>query len=109
MGNNVNTLPSIDSNSISIRWLTFSPTRDNEIDAKKLKIEKGGYVPEVGKEAKDTYIIVENDVWHRCVKVDPKKLRKMQGATIKSAEKIKTCERRLEQKYHKNKKDSINR
>lgn len=107
MGNNVNTIPSIDNSSISIRWLTFSPTKDNEIDAKKLKIGKGGYVPEVGKEAKNTYIIVKNDVWDRYVKVDSKKLRKIPGATIKSEEKRKACEKRLEQKYTK--KDSINR
>lgn len=107
MGNNVNTLSSIDSNSISIRWLTFSPTRDNEIDAKKLKIGDGRYVPEVGKETENTYIIVKNDVWDRYVKVDSRKLKKIQGATINSEEKRKACERRLEQKYHK--KDSINR
>lgn len=36
MGNNVNTLPSSDVDSLSIRWITFA-TRDKEnvIDAKK--------------------------------------------------------------------------
>ena len=37
MGNNVNTLPSSDVDSFSIRWITFA-TRDKEnvIDAKKM-------------------------------------------------------------------------
>ncbi len=106
MGNNVTTLPSTNSNRISIRWLTFSPTINNEIDAKKLKVEKNGYVPQLGKKVENTYIIVKNDVWDRCVK-SGNKLKRIAGATIKSEEKIKACEKRLAQKYHQ--KDSINR
>lgn len=107
MGNNVNTIPSIDNNSISIRWLTFSSTRENEIDAKKLKIGKDGYVPKVGKKVEPTYIIEKNDVWDRYIKVDEKKLKKIPGSTIKSEEKIKNFEKRRSQKYKQ--KDSFNR
>lgn len=107
MGNNVNTIPSIDNNSISIRWLTFSSTKENKIDAKKLKIGKDGYVPKVGKKVEPTYIIEKNDVWDRYIKVDEKKLKKVPGSTIKSEEKIKNFEKRRSQKYKQ--KDSFNR
>ena len=107
MAINVNTLPSNDSNSISIRWLTFRPAKD-KINAKKLKIEKDGYIPELGK-AKDTYIVENNDIWLRCIKV-ANKLKKIPRATIKSEEKISNCEKRMVEKYkNKTSKASINR
>ena len=55
MGNNVSTLPSSDVNKISINWVIFNP-KEKEIDAKKLKIGKGAYVPEV-EDVQNTYII----------------------------------------------------
>lgn len=102
MAKNLNTLPSANSNKFSIRWLKFSPTKENEINAKKLKIGKDGYVPKLNGEAKDTYIIKQNDVWCRCVR-ESNKLKKIPGATIKSDEKIKNCKERMSQKYDKNK------
>ena len=76
MGNNVNTLPSSDVDSLSIRWITFA-TRDKEnvIDAKKMVKGRDAYIPEVGK-VQSTYIIEKNNIWMRCVKV-ANKLRKM--------------------------------
>lgn len=106
MGNNVNTKPST-NNRMFIRWLIFSPTRENEINAKKLKSGKEGYVPNVDKEVGNTYIIENNNVWDRHVKVDSKKVRKIPGATITSKEKIKDCERRRDEKYHQ--RNSISR
>lgn len=107
MGNNVNTIPSIDNNSSSTRWLTFSLTKENKIDAKKLKRGKDGYVPKVGKKVEPTYIIEKNDVWDRYIKVDETKLKKIPGSTIKSEEKIKNFEKRISQKYKQ--KESFNR
>lgn len=98
MGNNVNTLPSSDVDSFSIRWITFS-TRDKEniIDAKKMVKGRNAYIPEVGK-AQSTYIIEKNNIWMRCVKV-ANKLRKINGANIKSDEKIKGLETKMNKKY----------
>ena len=102
MGNNENTLPSSDVDSFSIRWITFT-TRDKEnvIDAKKMVKGRNAYIPEVGK-AQSTYIIEKNNIWMRCVKV-ANKLRKINGANIKSDEQIKRLEARRNKKYeHKN-------
>ncbi|MBP3502103.1 MAG: hypothetical protein J6K42_01290 [Clostridia bacterium] len=107
MGKNVNTKPSIDNNSISIRWLTFWPTRDNQIGAKKLKIGKDGYTPKVGKKVEPTYIIEKNNVLERYIKVDEKKLKKIPGATIKSEKNIKHLKKIISQKYSQ--KDSFSR
>ena len=98
MGNNVNTLPSNDVDSFSIRWITFA-TRDKEnvIDAKKMVKGRNAYIPEVGK-VQSTYIIEKNNIWMRCVKV-ANKLRKVNGANIKSDEKIKRLETRMNKKY----------
>ena len=98
MGNNVNTLPSNDVDSFSIRWITFA-TRDKEnvIDAKKMMKGKNAYIPDVGK-VQNTYIVEKNNIWMRCVKV-ANKLRKVNGANIKSDEKIKRLETRMNKKY----------
>ena len=98
MGNNVNTLPSNDVDSFSIRWITFA-TRDKEnvIDAKKMVKGRDAYIPEVGK-VQSTYIIEKNNIWMRCIKV-ANKLRRINGANIKSDEKIKRLETRMNKKY----------
>ena len=43
-------------------------------------------------------IIEKNNIWMRCVKV-ANKLRKVNGANIKSDEKIKRLETRMNKKY----------
>lgn len=98
MGNNVNTLPSSDVDSFSIRWITFA-TRDKEnvIDAKKMVKGRDAYIPEVGK-VQSTYIIEKNNIWMRCIKA-ANKLRRINGANIKSDEKIKRLETRMNKKY----------
>lgn len=98
MGNNVNTLPSNDVDSFSIRWITFA-TRDKEnvIDAKKMMKGKNAYIPDVGK-VQNTYIVEKNNIWMRCIKV-ANKLRKINGANIKSDEKVKRLETRIDKKY----------
>ena len=55
MENNVNTLPSKENNRISINWMIFNP-KEKEIDAKKLKIGKGAYIPKI-ENVEKTYII----------------------------------------------------
>ena len=89
MGNNVNTLPSNDVDSFSIRWITFA-TRDKEnvIDAKKMMKGKNAYIPDVGK-VQNTYIVEKNNIWMRCIKVakklkariDKKYAQKSQGVS----------------------------
>ena len=98
MGNNVNTLPSNDVDSFSIRWITFA-TRDKEnvIDAKKMMKGKNAYIPDVGK-VQNTYIVEKNNIWMRCIKL-ANKLRKINGANIKSNEKVKRLETRMNKKY----------
>jgi len=98
MGNNVNTLPSNDVDSFSIRWITFA-TRDKEnvIDAKKMMKGKNAYIPDVGK-VQNTYIVEKNNIWMRCIKV-ANKLRKINGANIKSDEKVKRLKARIDKKY----------
>lgn len=98
MGINVNTQPSVDTNSISIRWITFcSKEKENTIEAKKMKIGKGAYVPEVGKVHND-YIVEKNNKWMRCIKSD-NKLKRVRGADIEDEEKIKSLEDAMERKY----------
>ena len=96
MGNNVSTLPSSDVNKISINWIIFNP-KEKEIDAKKLKIGKGAYVPEV-EDVQNTYIIEKDNVWMRCVKV-ANKLRNVKNATIQSEEKIRRLKEKMAKKY----------
>ena len=75
MGNNVNTLPSSDVDSLSIRWITFA-TRDKEnvIDAKKMVKGRDAYIPEVGFSIgfeRIFSILMENgiDVEHKSKKI----------------------------------------
>lgn len=58
---------------------------------------RDAYIPEVGK-VQSTYIIEKNNIWMRCIKV-ANKLRRINGANIKSDEKIKRLETRMNKKY----------
>ena len=109
MGTNVNTIPSSNNMDYSIRWVSFE-SNQNEIDAKKLKIEGKGKLPNVGKVG-TTYIVEKNGLWERCIK-QADKLRRIAGATIKDKAKAKRCKERIEAKYEKElsaeeKRDSI--
>lgn len=102
MGNNVSTLPSSDVNKISINWVIFNP-KEKEIDAKKLKIGKGAYVPEV-EDVQNTYIIEKDNVWMRCFKIaNTNKLKKV--SNVKEGE-IDALNARKARKY-KSKGESI--
>lgn len=110
MGNNVNTIPSADNNmNYSIRWISFQSLQ-NTIDAQIPKNGKAGKSLKVSK-SEPTYIIVENDVWNRYVKVDSKKLRRLKGAEITDEIKKKRLQEKLDRKYYqeKNSDDSYNR
>lgn len=96
MGTNVNTIPSSNNMDYSIRWVSFE-SNQNEIDAKKLKVEGKGKLPNVGKVG-TVYIVEKEGVWERCVK-HADKLRRIAGATIKNKAKAKRCKERIEAKY----------
>lgn len=98
MGTNVNTIPSSNNMEYSIRWVSFE-SNQNEIDAKKLKVEGRGKLPNVGKVG-TTYIIEKDNVWERCIK-HADKLRRIAGATIKDKVKARKCKERIEAKYNK--------
>ena len=73
MENNVNTLPSKENNRISINWMIFNP-KEKEIDAKKLKIGKGAYIPKI-ENVEKTYIIEKISIkcfWTRNSRTDRK-------------------------------------
>lgn len=91
MENNVNTLPSKENNRISINWMIFNP---KEIDAKKLKIGKGAYIPKI-ENVEKTYIIEKNNVWMRCAKI-ANKLKRI--STVGSEEKINKFKERMARK-----------
>lgn len=98
MGTNVNTIPSSDDMGYSIRWVSFE-SNQKEIDAKKLKVEGKGKLPNVGKVG-TTYIVEKNGLWERCIK-QADKLRRIAGATVKDKAKAKRFSERLERKYNK--------
>ncbi len=93
MENNVNTLPSKENNRISINWMIFNP-KEKEIDAKKLKIGKGAYIPKI-ENVERTYIIEKNNVWMRCAKI-ANKLKRI--STVGSEEKINKFKGRMARK-----------
>ena len=92
MENNVNTLPSKANNRISINWMIFNP-KEKEIDAKKLKIGKGAYIPKI-ENVEKTYII-EKNMWMRCAKI-ANKLKRI--STVGSEEKINKFKERMARK-----------
>lgn len=98
MGTNVNTIPSSDDMGYSIRWVSFE-SNQKSIDAKKLKVEGKGKLPNVGKVG-TTYIVEKDSVWERCIK-QADKLRRIAGATVKNRAKAKRFSERLERKYSK--------
>lgn len=91
MENNVNTLPSKENNRISINWMIFNP-KEKEIDAKKLNIGKGAYIPKI-ENVEKTYIIEKNNVWMRCAKI-ANKLKRI--STVGSEGKIEMFKKRME-------------
>lgn len=90
------TMQSSEKNKISINWLVFNP-KEKEINAKKLNIGKGAYIPKV-ENVEKTYIIEKNSVWMRCVRT-ANKLKRI--STIKSEEKIENLKKRMERKQQR--------
>ena len=73
--------------------MIFNP-KEKEIDAKKLKIGKGAYIPKI-ENVEKTYIIEKNNVWMRCAKI-ANKLKRI--STVGSEEKINKFKERMARK-----------
>ncbi len=101
MGKNVNTIPSTDNMNYSIRWISFQSLQ-NSIDAQIPKMGKAGKSLNISK-AEPTYIIMENDVWNRCVKVDQNKIKKLKGAEITNEAEKKRLKKKRDRKYYQEK------
>lgn len=111
MGNNVNTIPLTNEDmGYSFRIVSLESIQ-HTLDIKIPDNAKEGRLPKKVSKSEPTYIIVENDVWNRCVKVDSKKLRKLKGAEVTDEAKKKRLQEKLARKYYqeKNSNDLYNR
>ena len=98
MDRNVSTTLSSNNMGFTINWLNFESV-ENEINAKKFKVEGKGKLPKCST-AKTTYMVNVNNVWERCVKTADK-LRRIAGATVKDETKMSRFDARLARKYNK--------